>query len=178
MMHALIVGAQGVGKSTLIQKVLGELKLPVSGYETKKEDSLADPELGTPIYIYPAGKEHLPAPDRLLGYRCCKNPATYPDAFDRFAERMNAEQDRGIVLLDEIGFMESGAESFCSAILRKLDGSVPVIAAVKNMDTPFLCRVREHPNCRCFYIDEENRDALYTEVLTWMKDVLAARTSE
>lgn len=168
MKHALIVGAQGVGKSTLIKKVLKELALPVSGYETKKEDSLADPSLGTPVYIYPAGKEHVQAPDRLLGYRACKNPVTFSEAFDRFADRLNAESDSGIVLLDEIGFMESGAESFRAAIMKKLDGDIPVIAAVKNVDTPFLCAVRAHPNCRCFFIDEENRDTLFPQVLAFL----------
>ena len=168
MTHALIVGAQGVGKSTLIKRVLRELSLPISGYETKKEDGLADPALGTPIYIYPAGTEHVQAPERLLGYRACKNPVTFTEAFDRFAERLNSETDAGIVVLDEIGFMESGAESFRAAILKKLDGDVPVIAAVKNVDTPFLCQVREHPNCRCFHINEENRDALFPQVLAFL----------
>ena len=172
MKHALVVGAQGVGKSTLIKRVLRELALPVSGYETKKEDALADPALGTPIYIYPAGKEHIRSPERLLGYRACENPVTYTEAFDRFAERMNTEADTGIVVLDEIGFMESGAAAFREAIIRKLDADVPVLAAVKNVDTPFLCQVREHPNCRCFYIDEENRDDLFPQVLEYLKETL------
>ena len=173
MTHALIVGAQGVGKSTLIKKVLRELALPVSGYETKKEDSLADPGFGMPVYIYPAGQEHMQSPDRLLGYRGGLTPVTFLEAFDRFADRLNSETDSGIVVLDEIGFMESGAESFCAAIMKKLDGNVPVIAAVKNVDTPFLISVREHPKCRCFHIDEENRDALYPQVLAYLKERLA-----
>ena len=175
MKHALIVGAQGVGKSTLIKRVLRELALPVSGYETKKEDALADPALGTPIYIYPAGTEHVQSPERLLGYRACKAPVTYTEAFDRFAEKMNAEADTGIVVLDEIGFMESGAAAFREAIMRKLDADVPVLAAVKNVDTPFLCQVREHPNGRCFHINEENRDALFSEVLAFLKEQLAEK---
>ena len=172
MKHVLIVGAQGVGKSTLIGKVLRELALPVSGYETKKEDGLSDPVLGTPVYIYPAGKEHVPSADRLLGYRACRNPVTYSEAFDRFADRLNEEEDSGIVVLDEIGFMESCAERFRSAIMKKLDGDVPVIAAVKNVDTPFLCEVRAHPKCRCFFIDRENRDALCEQVLAFFREEL------
>ena len=38
-MHALIVGDRGVGKSTLIQRVLAELNRPLFGYETKKRNS-------------------------------------------------------------------------------------------------------------------------------------------
>ena len=87
-----------------------------------------------------------------------------------FAEKLDHEKDTGIVVLDEIGFMESGAESFRAAILRKLDANVPVIAAVKNVDTPFLRAVREHPNCRCFFIDPDNRDQLYFQVLEYLKE--------
>ena len=39
-MHALIVGDRGVGKSTLIRRVLAELNRPLFGYETKKEEQL------------------------------------------------------------------------------------------------------------------------------------------
>ena len=45
----------------------------------------------------------------------------------------------------------------------------PVIAAVKDRDTAFLSSVRSHPGCRCFFITEENRDALYEEVLDFVK---------
>ena len=49
-MHALIVGDRGVGKSTLIRRVLKELNCPFSGFETKKEAQPEDPLLGCPIH--------------------------------------------------------------------------------------------------------------------------------
>ena len=58
-MHALIVGDRGVGKSTLIRRVLKELNRPLFGFETKKEEQLEDPLRGCPIYIYDAGKPHI-----------------------------------------------------------------------------------------------------------------------
>ena len=53
-MHTLIVGERRVGKSTLIGRVLNALDRPVYGFETKKEDSLADELRGSPVYIYDA----------------------------------------------------------------------------------------------------------------------------
>ena len=50
-MHALIVGERGIGKSTLIRRVLKELNRPLFGFETKKEDALADEVKGSPVYI-------------------------------------------------------------------------------------------------------------------------------
>ena len=66
MIHALIVGSPGVGKSTLIRRIRQELGMPVFGYETKKEDLLSDPEKGSPLYIYPAGAPHVQGEDNLL----------------------------------------------------------------------------------------------------------------
>lgn len=165
-MHALIVGTRGVGKSTLINKVVKTIGRPVWGFETKKEDSLANDEKGSPIYIYEAGKEHRQELCNLVGY--CKNKKfdATKQAFDLFAVKLKKPiPAESIVVFDEIGFMESSSEDFCNTVLSVLDGNVPVIAAVKHNDFPFLNKVKAHPNCRCFYITEENRNTLFTEVM-------------
>ena len=169
-MHALIVGPKGVGKSTLICRVLSELGRPLFGFETKKESAVEDPVPGDPIYIYDAGAEHRQTPENLVGY--CKDRHATPviEAFERYADRLMRPVPSGaIIKLDEIGFLEAKAQKFCNAILSLLDGSTPVIAAVKDKDVPFLEQVRNHPNAKCFYITQENRDSVYEEVLAFMK---------
>lgn len=169
-MHVLITGPRGVGKSTLIRRVLAELDRPVFGFETKKEDALATEQLGSPVYIYDAGTEHRQTPEGLVGW--CKNKhfASMKEVFDRWAPKLRPPVPAGhIVLMDELGFMEASSEDFCSAVLALLDGDAPVLAAVKDKDIPFLSAIRSHPNCRCFFITEENRDALFPEVLEFMK---------
>lgn len=44
--------------------------------------------------------------------------------------------------MDELGFLENDAHRFQAAVLAALDGSTPVLAAVKPKDTDFLRRVR------------------------------------
>lgn len=169
-MHALIVGDRGVGKSTLIRRVLKELNRPVFGYETKKEEQLEDAVRGCPIYIYDAGKPHCQAPENLIGYHREADASAITAAFDRYAPKlMLPVPDNAVVELDEVGFLEARSEAFCRAVVQLLDGSSPVIAAVKNKDIPFLCSLREHRNARCFYITPENRDALFDQVLEFMK---------
>ena len=172
-MHALIVGDRGVGKSTLIRRVLAALKRPRFGYETKKEEQLEDPVRGCPVYLYDAGSPHRQTPENLIGYNKEPNAASVTAAFDRFAPRLMEPVPEGsVVELDEIGFLEAKSESFCQAVVHLLDGDTPVIAAVKNRNIPFLETVRAHPNARCFYITPENRDALYDAVLTFLKQQL------
>jgi len=170
MVHALIVGTRGVGKSTLIRRVLQELNRPLFGFETKKETALADERLGSPVYIYDAGKAHCQTAENLVGY--CKNrqATTIASAFDRYAQKLLRPIPTGHVIeLDEIGFMEAKSEAFCQAVFSLLDGDVPVLAAVKDKDVSFLHTVRSHPKARCFHITEDNRDALFYEVLDFMK---------
>lgn len=175
MIHALIVGSPGVGKSTLIRRIRQELGMPVFGYETKKEDLLADPEKGSPLYIYPAGEAHIQQEDNLIGFCGKKDFAAMGAAFDRFAPRLWEPVPEGhLVLLDEIGVLERESRSFQEGILRLLDGNAPVIAAVKDKDTSFLNAVRDHPKCRTYFITPENRDELYNEVLFWFRSQLPA----
>ena len=169
-MHALITGPRGVGKSTLIRRVLAELNRPVFGFETKKEDALEDELRGSPVYIYDAGKEHRQSDENLVGYCRHKHFGTMKEAFDRYALKLRTPVPEGhVVLLDELGFMESGSREFCSAVLALLDGDAPVIAAVKDKSTPFLDEVRAHPKGKLFCITEENRDALFDEVLDFLR---------
>lgn len=172
-MHALIVGGRGVGKSTLIHRVLAELNRPVFGFETKKEIRLEDPLRGCPIYFYDAGRPHCQTPDNLIGYHKEADAAAITAAFTRFASRLTAPVPGScIVEMDEIGFLEAQSVPFCRAVMELLDGNRPVIAAVKDRDLPFLEAVRSHPNARCFHITPENRNELYDEVLGFLKQQL------
>lgn len=170
-MHALIVGPRQVGKSTLIQKVLKDLNHPVWGFATKKETSILDPELGHPIYIYDAVGPRIQTEENLVGYCWDRRPIVYTEVFESFAQKLQTPpKDGSVILMDELGFMESKAENFCSTVLRYLDGDIPIIAAVKDKSTPFLDAVKSHPNCKCFFISEENREELSEEVLAFMKE--------
>lgn len=166
-MHILIVGEQGVGKSTLIRRILAELKLPVYGMETGKADRRT--ELGEPVYLHEIGKPYVMTEENRIGYCGNKVYQRFPAAFDRFAHTLRDLPDDGIILLDELGTLENGAEEFCDTVLNLLYGKTPVIAAVKHKDTPFLQRVRAHKNAKCFYLTPENRDALFAEIMEFIK---------
>lgn len=168
-MHALIVGEKNIGKSTLIQKIILQLNCKVCGYLTVKEDNIKD-ELGrNPIYIYEYGKSRIQSKNNLIGYSDGRHCISFKEIFDRAASILScARTDGDIVVMDEIGTMEEDSNIFCREVLTCLDGSKPVIAAVKNRHTPYLDQIRNHPNCRVFYIDESNRDELAKEVIEYL----------
>ena len=157
MRHILIVGRNGVGKSTLIRSLLEIVNIPVYGVITKKEPPRTDGY--APVFIHLYGEERTYSDDNCIGICREGSSIAYPEVFDRFSMKMQFPNE-GVIVLDELGFMESRAERFTGAVLRILDKAPFVIAAVRDKDTPFLNAVRNHPCADVYHIDELNRDEL------------------
>ena len=72
----------------------------------------------------------------------------------------------GILVMDELGFMEAEAKAFCEAVLRCLDGDIPVLATVRagDLGSSFLDRVRTHPKAELYNVSPERADDLYNRL--------------
>lgn len=163
-MHTLITGEIGVGKSTLIKRLLAHTDRKIYGFVTEKRPFGA----GERLYINPAEGGRVYG-ENVIGEIMPGRRGGIPEAFDRLGVPLLSGIPEGsIVLMDELGFMESRALDFCRAVLEVLDGEYQVIAAVKPRDTPFLKSVREHPNGRLYTVTAENRDGLYSQILREM----------
>lgn len=158
--HILICGERGVGKSTLVNKLLSHNRRPVFGFITKKMPPKQNGECD--VYIHPVNSESLEyTHENLVGI--CRNGRIVTiniEAFNTVGVRLLQSPPEGLLIMDELGFMESNASAFCSGVLSALDGDIPVLAAVKNKETPFLRAVREHKNVELHYITTQNRDEL------------------
>ena len=163
--HILICGEVGVGKSTLIQRLLIQSTRPLYGFITKK---LEPDENGFhPIYMHPAGRSKRVYEQKNLIGTCDRRTHNINlDVFNTLGVSYLQAKPDGIILMDELGFMEAKAEAFTRAVMGALDGDIPVIAAVKaRFDVPFLNEVRAHSKGQLFLITPENRDQAYEELL-------------
>lgn len=165
--HILITGDVGIGKSTLIRKLLARFPGPVYGFITLK---MAEPASNFwPLYMFPAGlkvEERTCTKENLLGIRGAVKEQ-HPEIFDTLGvELIRSAGPDGVILMDELGFMESGAALFQKAVLEALHGELPVIASVKNRPgVPFLDAIRSCPDTVLYTVTRENRDALEREIL-------------
>ena len=87
------------------------------------------------------------------------------------AAYINEARPSGIIVMDELGFMERDALLFQKAVLDALNGDIQVIAAVKaRRDVEFLNRVRNSEKADVYDITESNREALYNKLVK-LKDL-------
>lgn len=162
--HILICGERGVGKSTLIRRLLDECTLRVGGFTTVREKT-ADERGFYPIYLHPAAKERSCGEENLIGRCDSRESVRFTEVFDTLGVECLCDSEAEVLLMDELGFLENDAEEFKVAVLCALAGDTPVIAAVKAKCTPFLDAVRASEKASVVHIDADNRDALFDELL-------------
>lgn len=176
--HILVCGKRQVGKSTLIRKVIEDSGRPAYGFLTKA--SAPDEDGVRHVYMYSAGEGigfDDPAgmtAENHIGDTCGRVLSINTEVFDSLGVSLirGAKED-GILVMDELGFMEEDAKDFCSEVLAALDRDIRVLAAVKDTDknSGFLERVRNHPRAQLLMIDEENRDELFR----YVRDIVRSR---
>ena len=154
--HLFLTGEKGVGKSTLVRYLL-QGHSPCGFRTVRVEGVLERPS----VHLLPA-VGGTPAAENLLFY-CGKYD---PARFETLGVDALADRSGDVLLMDELGPGESGAERFCAAVLSALDGELPVLGVLQKAETPFLRAVALHPRVRVVTVTPENRDAL-RETLRW-----------
>lgn len=166
MKHLMICGRVGVGKSTLISRLLEVIDRPVYGYKTKimnrREDDFRE------IYIFRGGDSEMRMTEANHLADCDeRRHLVKTELFETLgAPYIRQSGTDGVILMDELGFMERNCREFTSAVLEALDGDTPVIGAVKagHEDVEFLQKIKNHPNVDLFEITPENRDELFLQL--------------
>ncbi len=161
----LLCGSRRTGRSSMIRKLTQQLHVPVSGYRTKTVNKRADGY--HEIYMFPYGAETQALSENYhIGDCNTRERVIYNEVFNTLGVRLLEEKPGGILVLDEIGFMEAQAELFCRSVLARLQGDTPVLAAVRtSIDTPFLQKVCACEGARVIEMAPERFDEIYGELL-------------
>ena len=172
--HILLCGNRRSGRSSLIRALTKNLEIPLYGLMTRTLNTRADGY--HEIYMFPYGAEDL-QPDEPCHIGDCntRQRVIHTDVFNTLGLQLLEAKSDGILVLDEIGFMESNATAFCDAVLERLNGDIPVLAAVRtSIDTPFIRQVLSCEKACIVDMDPSQFSEILNDltpiVLSWAKE--------
>lgn len=172
MKNIVLTGFSGVGKSTLIKKIIKESNRNIYGFITEKFPERCIDGL-CPIYIYPAAGEPVFDDKHLIGLGGEGTHYTNAEVFDNLGvELISTNDSHGLIVMDEIGFLEAAAEKFKAKLIECLQGDIPTIVVMKTkMREKLMQEIASLPDIEYIVMDENNREDVYSQIHTWLKKI-------
>ena len=172
--NILIMGHPGSGKTTLIQKLVDELReYGPAGFFTEeirshgvrkgfKLTSLDGQKTGTLAHV------DIKGPYRVGKY------GVDLDGFEQFLGTLQllAPSPR-LVIADEIGKMECLSVKFRTLVAKLLDADALVIATIALKAGGFIDEVKRRGDVRLYEVTEKNRDTLFPEIVGLVRSLPA-----
>lgn len=174
VINLLITGLPGVGKTTLLKKVVERLNRPAHGFYTS-ELRQGGGRVGFSLTTLSGEEGTLSHKDFKSPYRVGK----YGVDVGSFEELGVRELERGLatgslLVIDEIGRMELFSERFRRVLLQALEAPNPVLATVLYKSHPFCDRLKRRGDTELLKIDAGNRDRLVDILVKRLAGMIAA----
>ena len=157
----LITGRPGVGKTTVIQKVLSAVGSVAGGFLTE-EIRQRGHRVGFRVRDLHDGAEGILAHvDRKRATRVGKYGVDVT-SFERVGVKALREalRRRGAVIVDEIGKMELCSMAFRETVMEVMESDHPVLGTIPFHRHPFLSRLRQRDDIVLVELTMSNRAAL------------------
>ena len=158
-MNILVTGPPRCGKSTLIERVVGKLQKPMTGFFTR-EMRQGGKRVGFSITTLDGKEGVLAHQDTKSRFRVGKYGVNL-DHIDQIAvpSMVPAKADE-IVVIDEIGKMECFSFLFRQTLVKVLDSDNSVIGSIALKGDKFIQKIREREDVLLVHVTEKNRDEL------------------
>ena len=161
----VITGRPGVGKTTLIEKAVAKLSIPVGGMITK-EIRKCDHRVGFSVIDIATGKEGILAHiHQTSGPKVGRYRVNLRDLEQIGIAAIDQARMRGrLVIIDEIGPMEITSSKFIPAVERVIEGdSAFIISTHAKLDHPLIHHLRQA--FTLYRVKLGNRDQLVERIV-------------
>ena len=167
--NILLTGRPGIGKTTVIQKFTRRCPVSVGGFFTCEirehgmrtgfaieavsswaQDGSREKYHGVMAHV------NSPSPYRVGKYGV-NISAIEKVGITALREGMRRAK---IIIIDEIGRMETYSELFQKEVKNVLDCSLPVLGVIQMKQNPFLDRIRNRDDVKVIQVTLDNRDTL------------------
>ena len=171
--NLLLTGPPGVGKTTLVLRVLADLPPVASGFVTR-ELRQGGHRVGFAVETL-AGENRVMAhvdfrsPHRVGRYRVdlAAFEAVALPAIDP------ARSGARLIVIDEIGKMECFSAQFRQMVVAALDSDCAVLATIALRGDRFVEGLKARPDVTLLHVTHQNRDELVGKVTEWAREVLS-----
>lgn len=167
--NIFLTGPPRCGKSTLIEKLIGRIEKPMTGFFTRE---IREKGRRTGFSIITLdGSEGVLAHEKIKSrFKVGKYGVNLSD-IDRVAvpSMLSSEPDR-LVVVDEVGKMECSSSLFRETLMTLLDSDRQVIGSIAQKGNRFIEGVKARDDLVLVKVTEENRDApeLFSRLLSFL----------
>lgn len=162
--HILLTGKPRVGKTTLLKRIIQDLK-SCGGFYTEEIIKEGRRRIGFKIKTLD-GKEGILAKEGLKSrYRLGKYGINLEDLEKIGVGTIeNTLNDKEIVVIDEIGKMELFSQKFKDIVLKALGSDKRVIGVIHRGRLGFLNAIKSRKDVLCFKVNLDNHKELLNKI--------------
>lgn len=162
-MKIFLIGEIGIGKSTVINKTLDLLKVEGCGFRTyfceNRRSLFMDNLRGDKEIIAAFNSGKTPPIPRKEVIDIFGSESVYKGA-------EIALKGEKLMIMDELGFLESQSFEFQRAINAVLSYEIPILGVIKNKEIKWISSLMEsNKEIKKIYVTKDNRDSLPYELL-------------
>ena len=164
--NLLLTGKPGVGKTTIIRRVLEALNTPATGFYTREIRGPGG-RLGFEAVTLAGEKCTLAHVDFRSPYRVSKYGVDV-SSFERIIVPSidpDLHPEAAFIVIDEIGKMECFSSRFREVVLRALDSAKPVLGTITLGGGPFIEGIKRRPDVELIVVTPSSRDFLPRTIL-------------
>jgi nucleoside-triphosphatase len=166
----LLTGQPGIGKTTIIRKVIAQMGDKAGGFYTEE-------------IFGPGGRKGfqlitLDGKEIVFAHKDLRDPqaprvgryGVDVKALERVGvvALQRAMQEKKLVVVDEIGMMELYSQAFCDAVMSAILGSTPVLGTIMSRPHPESDVFKTLASVTLWEVNRTTRDDLPGKALIWL----------